>query len=154
MKKTLKKVLKISISVVLSVAIFFTIAITETVADSEVPAPKYTYEANIGKKWYFGNERITSFTSQGENGFYAMYSTAVNRGRDFPLETAKLCEYDSGDNYWKISDGSDGYLDYFKIASSQSGYGVSHAFTKAVHLATGYSAIIKWVAPKGGEYFV
>lgn len=155
MKKLLKKALAIIlVSTLLLTALLITASAETSAEGTAFPKPVYTMNATIGAKWYFGNERNTPFTQQGHNGFYAMYSTAVNQGKNFPVEDAKLCEYDSSDYYWKISDGLDGYRDNFKIASSQSGYGASPAFTKAVHLADNYSAVIKWVAPAGGEYWV
>ena len=155
MKKLLKKALAIIlVSTLLLTALLITASAETSAEGTAFPEPVYTMGATIGAKWYFGNDRNTPFTQQGHNGFYAMYSTAVNQGKNFPVEDAKLCEYDSSDYYWKIPNGSGGFVNNFKIASSEAGYGSSNVFTKAVHLATGYSAVIKWVAPKGGEYFV
>lgn len=155
MKKLLKKSLAIIlVSTLLLTALLITASAETSAEGTAFPEPVYTMNATIGAKWYFGNDRNTPFTRQGHNGFYAMYSTDVNQGKNFPVEDAKLCEYDSSDYYWKIPNGSGGFVNNFKIASSEAGYGSSNVFTKAVHLATGYSAVIKWVAPKGGEYFV
>ncbi len=114
----------------------------------------YGEDVSIGESWYFGNNRTTAFTNQGENGFYAMYSTSISMGSNFPTESAVMCEYDSNDHYFKIPDGNGGYIPNFKIASSMAGYEVSQSFTKAVELADGYSSVIRWVAPKSGEYLL
>lgn len=112
----------------------------------------YGDNISVGESWYFGNDRTTPFTSQGENGFYAMYSQKTSQGMSFPIDSAMLCEYDPTDYYFKAPDGSGGFIPNFKIASSMAGYGTSAAFTQAVELANGYSSVIRWVAPKSGEY--
>ncbi len=151
MKEKVKKTLAILLSLVLTLAVFTVAPLTASA--EELPTADFSqHPTTIGMKYTFGNGRNMDFTFQGQNGFYAMYSTAVSVGKYFPVETVELCVLDTADNYFKISNGHGGYKEHFKIASSTAG--ASEAFTKAVYLEDGYSSVIKWVAPKGGEYFV
>ncbi len=155
MKTPFKKALAIILACVMVAALSVTGVLADTAAGSELPDATWTtapHQMTIGQKWHFGSNRDTAFTAQGQNGFYAMYSTKVNQGNSFPVKTAKLCVLDTADNYFKISDGLDGYKEHFKIASSDAG--ASEVFTKAVHLATGYSAVIAWKAPRNGQYLI
>ncbi len=98
----------------------------------------------------FGDGSKNSFSTQGQQGFYAMYSTSVNQGKTaFPVATAKECVLDS-DNYWKIPKDGGGFESYFRIGSGK----LSGVFAQVNELATGFSSVIKWVAPMDGEFSV
>ena len=104
-------------------------------------------ELEIGDVFYWGDGSINSFTQEGEQGFFAMYGTAVAQGENYPVNTLKKCEFDDFTNYWKIPENDD-YSPRFRIGSSLTD---THP---AIMPTNGRTAAIKWVAPKDGTYTV
>lgn len=129
---------------------------SEIVEDKNLPAADTGSKPEVGTTYYWGDWTKNTFVKQGQQGFYAMFSTVVNKGDSFPLDSASLLKRnpDPASPYWMVPLKNGGFDSGFLIGAGTDYNGNPTDRQTAINLKNGYTGILRWVAPADGYYHV
>ena len=124
--------------------------------DKNLPAADTSSKPEVGTVYYWGDWTKNTFVKQGQQGFYAMFSTAVNKGENFPTDSASLLKRnpDTASPYWMVPLKNGGFDEGFLIGAGTDYNGNPTNKQTAINLKNGYTGILRWVAPADGYYHV